>query len=286
MKARRRRKAVRHMEAQGLSIRRSCALVGMERSSFYYEAHPRDDTELGESLKAISIRYKRYGYRRAHALIVRSGDVVNHKRVYRLWGQLGLCLPRKRPRKKPGRRDPIPMAAECPNHVWTYDFMFDALANGRRLKLMTLEDEYTREGLAIKVDKSIRARDVICILASLFSERGAPMYIRSDNGPEFVEKALKKWLALQGTDTIYIEPGKPWQNGFIESFNSRVRDEFLNMEVFYTLKEAQVKADMWRQEYNRERPHSSLNYQTPAEYRDAFFSQIRSAMVMEAHSPI
>lgn len=274
------------MERHGLSIKRSCALVGIERSSFYYQAHPREDTKLVETLKAISIRYKRYGYRRAHALILRKGDVVNHKRVYRLWRLLGLCLPRRRPRKKPRRRDPIPMMAQCPNHVWTYDFMFDALTNGRRLKIMTLEDEFTREGLAIKVDKSIRAKDVICTLAALFSERGTPMYIRSDNGPEFVEKALKKWLALQGTDTIYIEPGKPWQNGFIESFNSRLRDEFLNMEVFYTVKETQVKAEMWRQEYNRERPHSSLNYQTPREYREAFFSPILSAMVMEAHSPI
>ncbi|MFH2076712.1 MAG: IS3 family transposase [Pseudomonadota bacterium] len=274
------------MVTHGLSIKRSCALTGIERSSFYYKARPRDDTGLGETLKAISVRHKRYGYRRAHALILRSGKIVNHKRVYRLWRLLGLCLPRKRPKKKRKRRDPIPMTAECPNHVWTYDFIFDALANGRRLKIMTLEDEYTREGLAIKADKSFRARDVVCTLAGLFSERGAPMYIRSDNGPEFVEKALKRWLASQGTDTIHIEPGKPWQNGFIESFNSRVRDEFLNMEVFYTLKEAQIKAEMWRQEYNRERPHSSLSYQTPVEYRDAFFSQAASAMLLEAHPPV
>ena len=163
--------------------------------------------------------------------------------------------------------------------------MFDALENGRRVKIMTLEDEFTREGLAIKADKSIRARDVICTLADIFSERAAPMYIRSDNGPEFVEKALRKWLASQGTDTIHIEPGKPWQNGFIESFNSRVRDEFLNMEVFYTIKEAQIKAEMWRQEYNRERPHSSLSYQTPVEYRDASFSRLGSAMLIQAHTP-
>jgi putative transposase len=286
VKAQPRREAVRYMKVQGLSIRRSCALVGIERSSFYYEAHARDDTELCEVLKAISIRYKRYGYRRAHALILRGGDIVNHKRVYRLWRLLGLCLPRRRPRKKPRRRDPIPMMAECPNHVWTYDFMFDALANGRKVKVMTVEDEFTREGLAIKLNKSIRAKDVICILADLFSKRDAPMYIRSDNGPEFVAKALKKWLTLQGTDTIHIEPGKPWQNGFIESFNSRLRDEFLNMEIFYTINEAQVKAEIWRQEYNQERPHSSLKYQTPVEYRDAFFSQVGSVMITEAHSPM
>jgi len=177
------------------------------------------------------------------------------------------------------------MLAESPNHVWSYDFMFDALHNGRRLKILTLEDEFTREGLAIKVDKSIKAKDVICTLADLFSERGAPMYLRSDNGPEFIEKALKEWLVRNGTDTIHIEPGKPWQNGFIESFNSKVRDEFLNMEVFYTLAEAQVKAEIWRLEYNGIRPHSSLKYQTPEECRQGFFSGLNSVTV-ETLSPL
>jgi len=167
------------------------------------------------------------------------------------------------------------MVAECPNHVWTYDFMFDALHNGRKLKILTVLDEFTREGLAIKVDKSIKAKDIICTLADLFSERGAPMYLRSDNGPECIEKALKKWLAQNGTDTIHIEPGKPWQNGFIESFNSKVRDEFLNMEVFYTLAEARVK-EIWRLEYNRIRPHSSLGYQTPQECRQGLFAGLNS----------
>jgi len=280
VKARQRRKAVEKMHGSGLSLRRSCALIGFERSSLYYKARPRDDRELCEKLKAIAQRFKRFGYRRAHALIVRSGEVVNHKRIYRLWRLSGLCLPRKRPRKKSKRRDPIPMLAECPNHVWTYDFMFDALHNGRRLKVLTVEDEFTREGLAIKVDKSIKANDVICTLADLFSGRGAPMYLRSDNGPEFIEKTLKRWLAQNGTDTIHIEPGKPWQNGFIESFNSKVRDEFLNMEVFYTLAEAQVKTEIWRREYNEIRPHSSLKYQTPEEYLQGFFAGLNSANIL------
>ena len=171
------------------------------------------------------------------------------------------------------------MLAECPNHVWTYDFMFDALHNGRRLKVLTVEDEFTREGLAIKVDKSIKATDIICTLLGLFSERGAPMYLRSDNGPEFIEKNLKGWLVKNGTDTIHIEPGKPWQNCFIESFNSKVRDEFLNMEVFYTLAEAQIKAEIWRLEYNGIRPHSSLKYQTPEEYRQKFFAGLSPATI-------
>ena len=267
------------MNGRGLSLRRSCALIGLERSSLYYKSHPHDDRELCGKLKAIAQRFKRFGYRRAHALIVRSGQIVNLKRIYRLWRLLGLCLPRKRPRKKPKKRDPIPMSAECPNHVWTYDFMFDALYNGRRLKILTLEDEFTREGLAIKVDKSIKAKDIICVLADLFSERGVPMYLRSDNGPEFIEKALKRWLVKNGTDTIHIEPGKPWQNGFIESFNSKVRDEFLNMEVFYRLAEAQVKAEIWRLEYNGMRPHSSLKYQTPEECRRHFFSGLNYVTV-------
>ncbi len=172
--------------------------------------------------------------RRSCALNVRKGEIANYKRIYRLWRLQGLCLPRKRPRKKSKRLDPTPMLAECPNHVWTYDFMSDALHNGRRLKVLTVEDEFTREALAIKVDKSIKATDIICTLLDLFFERGAPMYLRSDNGPEFIEKILKRWLAKNGTDTIHIEPVKPWQNGFIESFTSKVRDEFLNMEVFYT----------------------------------------------------
>ncbi len=149
--------------------------------------------------------------------------------------------------------------------------MSDALHNGRRLKVLTVEDEFTREALAIKVDKSIKATDIICTLLDLFFERGAPIYLRSDNGPEFIEKILKRWLAKNGTDTIHIEPVKPWQNGFIESFTSKVRDEFLNMEVFYTLSEAQVKAEVWRWEYNGIRPHSSFKYQTPEEYRQEFF---------------
>jgi transposase InsO family protein len=260
------------MHGRGISLRRCCALSGIARSSHYYRARPRDDAELCEELKAIALRFKRYGYRRAHALIVRRGMTVNHKRIYRLWRQSGLGLPRKRPRKKPVKRDPIPMTAQCPNHVWTYDFMFDSLANGRRLKILTVEDEFTREGLAIRVGKSFKARDVVCVLGGLFADRGAPMYVRSDNGAEFIEKALKKWMARNGADTIHIEPGKPWQNGFIESFNSKVRDEFLNEEIFYTLAEAKVKADIWLREYNGIRPHSSLGYRTPDECRMEFFA--------------
>jgi len=195
------------MHGKGLSQRRSCALIGLEGSSLYYKACPQDDNEMCEKLKAIAQRFKRFGYRQAHALIVRSGETINQKRTYRLWRLLGLCLHRKRPRKKPKRRDPIPMLAECPNHVWTYDFMFDALQNGRKLKILTLQDEFTRVGLAIKVAKSIKGKDIICVLADLFSERRAPMYLRSDNGPEFLGKELKKWLAKTGRTPFISHQG-------------------------------------------------------------------------------
>ncbi len=272
MKAQQRREAVKEIQTSGISIMRGCAIISFAKSSFYYKAHPRDDRELSNKLKEISEKHKRYGYRRAHALVVREGEIVNHKRVYRLWRLQGLCLPRKRPRKKIKRGNGLPFMAECPNHVWTYDFMFDALYNGRRLKVLTVEDEFTRKGLKIAVDKSIRAKDIICVLSELFSKYGAPMFLRSDNGSEFIERKLKQWLEANGTDTIHIEPGKPWQNAFIESFNGKVRDEFLNMEVFYSLREAQVKAEIWRKHYNRERPHSSLDYQTPNEFHESFFS--------------
>ncbi len=272
--AHQRRETVGLLNSRGVSVRRGCALTGLARSSYYYHAHPRDDSFTCARLAAIAEQRKRFGYRRAHALLVRDGEVINKKRVHRLWRELGLQLPRKRPRKKRVRRDPIPMLAECPDHVWTYDFLFDAQDKGRRLKILTLEDEFTREGLAIEVDHSIKSRDLICVLADLLGKRGPPMYIRSDNGPEFIASNLKKWLNQKGTDTIHIEPGRPWQNGFIESFNSRLRDEFLNMEVFYSLREAQVKAEMWRRDYNEDRPHSSLSYQTPVEYREAFLGAL------------
>ncbi len=262
------------IQANCISIRRSCAMIGFARSSFYYKSHPRDDSKVLEKLKYIADRHKRYGYRRAHVLLVREGEIINHKKVYRLWRLHDLCLPRRRPRKKIRARNRISLTAECPNHIWSYDFMFDSLYNGRRLKVLTVEDEFTRKGLKIKVDKSIKAKDLICILMELFFKYGAPMYLRSDNGSEFIEKKLKEWLKANGTDTIHIEPGKPWQNAFIESFNGKVRDEFLNMNIFYGLREAQIKAEIWRKEYNRERPHSSLGNQTPNEFQEAFFGSI------------
>jgi len=265
------REAVDHAKTCGLSIRRGCELVGLQSSTYYYKAHPRDDSHLIAWLKAISQLEPRFGYRRAWYIVYQT-ERINIKRVYRVWRELGLCLPRRKKRKRKKTGKGIAMKAECPNHVWTYDFMFDSLADGRRIKLLTVEDEYTREGLAIHVDKSIKSSDLICILNDLFSQYGNPAFIRSDNGPEFIADKLKTWLNKNGTDTLHIEPGSPWQNGFIESFNSKVRDEFLNMEIFLTLREAQVKTEMWRKKYNTFRPHMSLNYRTPEEERQRFFT--------------
>ena len=273
MKAEPRREAVNLARDRGLSVRQGSALVGQPRSTYYYKAHPRDDSALIELLHAVAESEPRFGYRRAWWRVNRDREeAVNLKRVYRLWRKLGLCLPRRKKRKKKKTGAGIPVKAECPNHVWTYDFMFDSLSNGRRIKLLTVEDEYTREGLAIHVDHRITSNDLICILADLFETYGTPAFIRSDNGPEFIAEVLKKWLAKRGTDTLHIDAGCPWQNGFIESFNSKVRDEHLNLEIFYTLREVQVKTEMWRKKYNTRRPHMSLNYRTPQEERERFFS--------------
>jgi transposase InsO family protein len=277
VKAEDRRAAVDQAKARGLSVRRGSALVKLSRSSYYYKPHPRDNAALCGCLRKIADEEKRYGYRRAWDVVnksgVLSGERVNRKRVHRLWRLLGLQLPRRKPRKKKTTKTAgPPVKAACPNHVWTYDFMFDSLSNGRRIKLLTVEDEFTREGLAIHVAHGITAADVICILADLFERYGPPAFIRSDNGPEFIAEKLKTWLAARGTQTLYIEKGCPWQNGFIESFNSKTRDEHLNMEIFLTLREAQVKTEMWRVKYNTKRPHSSLGYRTPDEERKRFFA--------------
>jgi transposase InsO family protein len=233
-------------------------------------AHPRDDRDLVQRLREIAGKYKRYGYRRAQAVLRRAHLVVNHKRVQRLWRQAGLrCSVRKKrlPRQPAAQAPP---EARYPDHVWTYDFVFDVTVDGRTLKCLTLIDEFTRACLALEVARRLPARAVIQVLARVFAERGRPAYLRSDNGPEFTAKVIQSWLKSQHVDTRYIEPGSPWQNGYAESFNGKFRDECLNMEVFYSEAEAQAIAATWRCEYNTQRPHSSLNYQTPVEFRAAW----------------
>jgi len=241
--------------------------MGLSYSSFYYAARPTRNTLLVERLHQIATRHPRYGYRRAWAM-VRRDTVVNHKRVYRLWKQQGLSL-KRRPRRRRQSTGTMPMQALYPGLVCTYDFMHDACMNGRNLKLLTGVDEFTREALNITVATSLRSRQVKAVLAQLFQEHGAPQFLRSDNGPEFLAKLLRTWLATHRTNTLYIDPGCPWQNGKGESFNGRLRDECLNTEVFLSVAEAKIRIERWRRMYNTERPHSSLGYRTPYEFKQA-----------------
>lgn len=253
----------------GSSIRRACELVGMSRSGFAYKRRSKENPELITLIKRIAGRYKRFGYRRTWAMLRREGITVNHKKVYRIRKSLGLTLPRRRARKpRPGTAQ-TPCQAAFVNHVWTYDFVFDSLADGRQLKLLTVVDEFTRLCLKIEVGVSIKAKSVITILEALFREYGRPKFIRSDNGPEFIANELRIWLKENKSQTIYIDRGSPWQNAFCESFNGKLRDECLNMNVFYTRAEAKLLIEMFRRFYNNERPHSSLNYLTPMEFRDS-----------------
>ena len=215
----------------------------------------------------LATEYGRYGYRRVTAMLREEGFRVNHKRVERLWRREGLKVPAKQPKR---RRlwltdgSCVRLRPGSPNHVWSYDFLFTRTSDGRALRLLTVLDEFTRECLAIDVARRITSDDVLERLTQLFVLRGAPGYLRSDNGPEFTARALRTWLKRVGVQTLYIEPGSPWENGYIESFNGRLRDELLNGEVFDTLPEAQVLCDQWRWNYNAVRPHSALGYQPPA----------------------
>lgn len=266
MSASQRREAVGVLTGLKVSERRSCQLVGISRHGVRYETR-RSDSALAEKLKAIADQHPRYGYRRACALLRRDGDEVNHKRVQRVWQAAGRGLPLRRPRKKRAGTSALTgLQAIRANHVWTYDFVFDRCANGQQIKLLTVVDEYTRESLAILVATAIKSRTVVEVLSRLIAERGAPIYLRSDNGSEFTAARVKDWLKEKGVETLYIEPGSPWQNAKGESFNGRLRDECRNVEWFKNLREAAVIVETWRRHYNKERPHSSLDYRTPSEF--------------------
>ncbi len=235
----------------------------------YEPKQPDRDRALTNEIKTLASRYKRYGYRMITAKLRQAGWVVNHKRVQRIWRKEGLQVPYRRKFKKAkggSENSCVARMAEQMNHVWTYDFMSDQTEDGRSLKFLTVLDEFTRESPAIEVGRSIRSGDVIAVLDYLFMVRGTPQFLRSDNGPEFVADAIKRWLHDQGVETLHIEPGSPWENGYIESFNGTFRDEVLNRELFHSVKEAKAIAQDWRLEYNHHRPHSSLGYRTPAEF--------------------
>jgi putative transposase len=254
------------MRRHGLSGRRACALLSVSRSMFGYA--PRRllrHTELFAVMKHLAQQHPRYGYRRIWALLQRQGMRVNHKRVYRLWRAHGLRVRARYRRRRASPPAARPLVATRPHELWAYDFVHDRCTNGEALKCLVIVDEYTRLCLAIEVGSRIASGQVIGVLTRLIHAYGAPCYIRSDNGPEFVAQAVKGWLSTNGIGTAFIEPGKPWQNGAAESFIGKLRDECLNMEWFLNRREARVIIEQYRRRHNEERPHSSLGYQTPAE---------------------
>lgn len=227
------------------------------------------DKPLIAAMKQLAGKYPRYGYRFITAKLHQEGWCVNHKRVQRIWRKEGLQVPyRGKRRRSQGSSENACFVkrAEFINHVWTYDFIEDQTEDGRKLKFLTVLDEYTRQSPAIEVGRTIRAKDVIAVLEYLFMARAAPGYIRSDNGSEFIAKRIRRWLADKHVETLYIAAGSPWENGYIESFHARLRDELLDREVFNSVKEAKVLVEVWRMEYNNHRPHSGLDYMTPAAF--------------------
>lgn len=228
---------------------------------------PGDEAALRDEIVALARIYGRYGYRRVTALLRVAGWGVNHKRVERIWKREGLKVPPRQPKRGRlwlGDGSCIRLRPERPDHVWAYDFVEDRTRDGRRLRMLCVVDEFTREALAIRVARKLGSAEVIDVLADLFIARGVPAHIRSDNGPEFVATAVQGWIAGIGARTAYIEPGSPWENGYVESFNGKLRDELLDREVFNTLKEAQVLIERWRRHFNTVRPHSALGYRPPA----------------------
>jgi transposase InsO family protein len=228
---------------------------------------PNDEQPLTRRLVELASQYGRYGYRRITALLQTEGWKVNHKRVERLWRQEGLKVPAKQPRR--GRLwlndgSCLRLKPEFPGHVWSYDFVMERTHDGRAFRILNVIDEYTRECLAVLVERRLDHEDIQRVLTGLFCARGVPIHLRSDNGPEFIARMLRGWLAGLSVKPLFIEPGSPWENGYVESFNGKMRDELLNREIFYTLKEAQILIERWRKEYNYIRPHSSLGYRPPA----------------------
>ena len=252
----------------GVSERQACRYLGQPRSTHRRKrAVPDDEEALTAAIIRLASQYGRYGYRRITAMLRAEGWIVNHKRVERLWRREGLKVPMKHPKR--GRLwlndgSCIRLRPCWPNHVWAYDFVLARTHDGRTFRMLTIIDEYTRECLAILVARRIRSDDVLHLLAELFADRGSPNHIRSDNGPEFTAGAVREWLDRIDVKTLFIQPGSPWENGYNESFNGKLRDELLNGEIFYTLKEANVLIQRWRRHYNQVRPHSALGYKPPA----------------------
>jgi putative transposase len=264
-------------ESFGVKERRACRVVGQHRSTqrLVVPLPSDDEKELRRWLVRFAKDHPRWGWKRAAQHLRREGHRVNPKRVQRLWRLEGLKVPYRK-RKKPLRGVGVHVGAMspiCPNAIWAMDFQFDETRNGKQLKLLNIQDIFTRECLAVKTERSITADDVTTLLDQLVAEHGVPAYLRCDNGPEFAAYAIADWCRFNGSATTFIDPGSPWQNGHIESFNSRLRDEFLNGQLFESLLEAQVLLEDWRHEYNHERLHSSLCYLTPVEFKELWMQQ-------------
>jgi putative transposase len=266
--ARVRRQQIAFVCQRGRSVRKACALLRVARSTLQYEPRlPQRDAPAVAAMQELAAQYPRYGYRRIQVFLERRGHVMSADRAHRLWRLHGLQVPRKRPRRRVATGRPRPLPATGAGQVWAYDFVFDACANGQQLKCLTVIDEFTRECLAIDVAGSIRSGRVIEVLSRLVSLHGNPRHLRSDNGPEFVSRAILKWLVQANINTAHIDPGKPWQNGNNESFNGKFRDECLSMEWFRNRIDAKIVIEDFRRQYNEVRPHSSLGQLTPAEFK-------------------
>ena len=251
-----------------VSERFACRALGQHRSTQRKTPTGREDeAELIADIIALATQYGRYGYRRITALLQEAGWTVNFERVERIWRQEGRPVPQKQPKK--GRLwlndgSCVRLRPEYRDHVWSYDFVEARTHDGRKFRMLNIIDEFTRECLAIRIDRKLNSISVIDALTDLFILRGVPAHIRSDNGPEFIATAIREWIAAVGAKTAFIEPGSPWENSYCESFNARLRDELLNGEIFYSLAEAKVVIETWRRHYNTARPHSSLGYRPPA----------------------
>jgi putative transposase len=253
------------VEAHGRSERRACQLVGANRASMRYESTKSEEGLLKDRITTIAHEKRRYGYRRIHVLLKREGIKINHKKLFRIYKQLGLKVLKRGGRKRALGTRVVAMALTKKNQEWSLDFVHDVLESGRRIRMLTVVDDFTRESIKIAVDTSLNGRRVCEELEQVIEARGKPERILSDNGTEFTSKAILRWCQQQGIRWDYIQPGKPYQNGYIESFNGKLRDECLNESIFVNLQEAKRLVESWREEYNERRPHSSLNGKTPNE---------------------
>lgn len=261
----------RRLGPNRISERRACRVLGQARSTQRYASpRPSDEVQLLQEMRRLARHRPRYGAERIHQELLARNWTVNHKRVHRLWKQEQMQVPRKQHRRRRcsggSENSCVRYRAQHKDHVWSYDFVQDRTEDGRRLRLLVVIDEYTRECLAIEVARNFTAQDVLGVLQYLFAVRGTPMHIRSDNGPEFVARKIRRWLNQANVKTLYIAKGSPWENGYVESFNGKLRDELLNQEIFLSMLEARWVIDRWRLDYNHHRIHSSLNYMTPAAF--------------------